>query len=140
MTISGLMLVALLAGYIMFFTDDGYIDVIKRNWGICIPGEYTTEYQKEESRSVFGDGDRYYVLSSKTSDIETETTEESLSDMEPTRRDDIVEDILRNLEIPDEKMPRNVYKCFRMEKNTSDCIYILINKKEGKLYTIERFI
>jgi len=142
------MLIALLAaaavvsGAVILIVNEShsYNKPLKSNWGIELPKGCKILYEKSEDGGIFGDGDRYHVLSwtdGRGDEILWEAFDSKLMRGSYQRAGEIMD----NLKVPAEQRPQpEEIDAYYIKSMYDDSMYMLLDRENKKLYLIERFI
>lgn len=113
-----------------------YSNVLNSNWSIDLPKEYEEVYSSGDKESFLGDGKRYHVFKYHTDDINSCIDWSVNKDL---KLESSVNDILKNLNVPEENMIdfNNEYKYFYKKESDSSKLYIIFMSDSYNVYILE---
>lgn len=122
----------------------GYGEIIRANWDLALPPDYTELYQTDTGESFLGDGVRYHVFGYE----DGSALEEAVSWQEeplPTRysesQTDAAAEFLEKLDVPSEwNIPGGDCRYSTMEKDDGSELLLFWHLTDNRLYIVENFL
>lgn len=121
-----------------------YTTCIRLNWNIKLPFSLRSVYEKQEDGGILGDGIRYHIFSGQKKKVLGNVVQWSdLGEYDMEEVENEMSELLVQLKVPEKWYPDFSRKYFfystRAKDDNRNIIYLLYDKRNGRVYVLESF-